>query len=219
VDTVVVEVEDIGTQWEMVTENFEDSELPQWQRVGSHPPETREVDGEPVLRLMGDEKYTDGLLLSSPLALDQGITVEMEFRISLTRDVHQNFGFCIQDVDHGKSRLETGVLAYESGACVHYPAEEFQKMDPSQLSLITSPGPLKMVRVPDALPSDDWVHIALQVRADGDVSLVVDRERIASAPVTLQALPGKDWYLVVQGDAVGTELYVRNLSIWPGERY
>jgi hypothetical protein len=218
-DTVFVEVEDIGAQWEMVAESFQDPSLPQWLRVGSHPPEVQELAGEPVLRFLGDEKYTDGLLLSSPLSLDQGVTVEMEFRMSLTRDVHQNFGLCIQDVDLGRSRLETGVIASERAACVHYPALEFEKMNPVELALHTSPGALELVRVPDALPSDDWVQIALQIRADGDASLVVDRRRITSAPVTLQLLPGIEWYLVIKGDAVGTELYVRNLRVWPGERY
>jgi hypothetical protein len=203
----------------MVTEDFQDPSLPQWQRVGSHPPEVQELDGEPVLRFFGDEKYTDGLLLSSPISVDQGVTVEMEFRILLTRDVHQNFRFCIQDVDHARSRLEAGVIASERAACIHYPALEFQKMNPAELALTTSPGALDLVRVPGALPADDWVHIALQVRADGDVSLVVDRQRITSAPVALQTLPGKEWYLVLQGDALGTELYVRDLRIWPGERY
>jgi hypothetical protein len=218
-DTVIVEVEDIGVQWEMMTEDFEDPSLPQWLPIGSHPPEVDRSMGEPVLRFRGDEKYLDGLMLSSPLSLAHGVTIEMEFRLVVTRDVHQNFGFCIQDVDASRSNLETGVLAFGSGACVHYPAQEFQKLDPAQVAVITSPGPLKLARVPEALPSEDWVHIALQVRADGDVSLVVDRQRVASAPVTLQALPAKDWYLVIQGDALGTELYVRNLSIWPGERY
>ncbi|MGD2123481.1 MAG: AAA family ATPase [Gemmatimonadota bacterium] len=218
-DTVVVEVEDIGTQWETVTENFDDPVLPQWQRVGTSPPEARGLDGEPVLRFFGDEKYADGLLLSSPLSLDQGITIEMEFRISLTRDVHQNFGFCLQDIDRRRSDLETGALVFENGSCVHYPALEFQKLDPTELALGTHPGPLQMVRVPEDLPSDDWVHIALQVRADGYTSLVINRRRVGSAPVLLKSHEGKDWFLLLQGDAVGTELYVRNLSVWRGERY
>jgi hypothetical protein len=61
--------------------------------------------------------------------------------------------------------------------------------------------------------------MALQVRADGEATLVLDGQRVATNPVLLQTQPGQEWTLVLQGDAVMSEIFVRNLAVWPGERY
>ena len=84
---------------------------------------------------------------------------------------------------------------------------------------MTGPGRTRTLRIPGILPSEDWVHMALQVRADGEASLVLDRQPVGSSPATLRMDDAGPWFLLIQGDAVGTEIYVRNLAIWPGERY
>ncbi len=219
VDTLVVEVEDRGPQLEVFEDDFSKPGLPDWRELGSHPGVADTLDGNPVLRLQGDEKYADGLISVAEIELDWGITVEMEFRFELTRSVHQNFGFCLRDVDLEQSDLAAGTTAIRAQACVHYPARDLQKFDPSEVSISTTPGLVRDVRVPEVLPTGDWIHIALQVRVDGVATIVLNRERIASAPVTLQNLETGKFHLVIQGDAVGTEVFVRNLTVWPGERY
>lgn len=218
-DTVLVTVRDDGTQYAILRTDFAESDSALWTPVGSGPPEVARLDGETVLRIRGNEKYTDGLLFREPLSLARGITVEAEFMMHVTRPVHQNFGICLRDGDVARGNLDLGIFPFEKSACTLYPAQEMEKLDPSEISISTFPGRILNVRVPEALPSDGWVHLALQVRADGQTSLVVNRQRVAVAPVALDTRPSHQWVLLIQGDAIGTEIFVRNLAVWAGERY
>lgn len=82
-------------------------------------------------------------------------------------------------------------------------------MDPSEVSLSVLQGAGKRVRVPDALPTSDRAHLAIQVRADGECTLVVNRERVATSLILLPTIPREQWTLVIEGDAVGTEIFVK----------
>ena len=56
-----------------------------------------------------------------------------------------------------------------------------------------SPGVETRVNLPDALPTSGWTHMAIQIRADGEPSLVVNRERVATSPVLLETTPLQQW--------------------------
>jgi DNA-binding SARP family transcriptional activator len=220
VDTIVVEVEDVGPEWAVLSERFPTLDTTRWIPVGFPPAEVVTEDGEQVLHLKGDEKYTDGIVLRSPLSLSRGITIEMEFKMNVTRTVHQSFGFCIRDTNPEEVDREQGGFP-NSGAevCIRYPAQEFEKLDLTEASIWVTPGRKRRVRAPESFPPDDWTHLALQVRADGEATLVVNRQRLVSNPIRLHTPPESRWTLIVEGDAIGTDIYVRNLTIWLGERY
>ena len=218
-DTVIVKVTETEEPREIFRDSLTHIDTLDWRPIGDPLPRPVVLDGEPVLRLMGDEKYTDGLLLRTPIPLDKGVTVEFEFKLAVTEPVHQNLGLCLRDIDWGKSDLESGALYTTGEACIAYPAQEHAKMDPSEVAVVVAPGRELHVEVPDVLPSDDWVHMALQIRADGETSLVVNRQPVGVNPVDLQTDPRLEWHVILFGTVVGTELYMRNLTVWPGERY
>jgi hypothetical protein len=103
--------------------------------------------------------------------------------------------------------------------CFLYPAREFEKMNPSQVRLYVTPGSENLVEVPEALPTPGWTHVAIQVRADGEPSLVINRQRVATAPIRIRTTPRYQWSAVIDGDAVGTQPMVRNFGVWREVRY
>jgi hypothetical protein len=218
-DTVMVQVLETGDGGQVFQDDFATLDTMVWRTVGAPPPRPVEVDGSPALQLTGNEKYTDGLIRKQALSLDQGLTIEFEFKLEVTEEVHQNIMICLRDIDWDRSDLETGTFFLAGEACVRYPALEHQKMDPSEISVTVSPGRERYFRAPEALPNDGWVHLALQVRADGLTTGVVDRRRQGENPVALLTDPTIDWHLVLGGTVLGTELYIRNLIVWQGERY
>ena len=191
-----------------------------WLPYGNRPPIPDRFQGELVLRLMGTEKYHDGLLFRDPIPLDQGVTIEVEFQMELTRDVHQNVGLCLQDQDFDNEEIGTGAL-WGAGEeiCIRYPSREMEKLDPTEVSLLVTPGVEILAQAPESLPPKRWTHLAIQVRPDGECSLVVDRERVGTCPIRIPTTPVAQWTVKLDGDAVGTDLYVRSLNIWTEVRY
>ncbi len=221
-DTVVVIVADRGTEGTtaLLRERWERLDTALWTAFGSHPPVVRDFGGERVLQLLGDEKYSDGVIYKGPVPLNQGLTVELEFKMRVDRDVHQNLGLCLSDSDPRDLHLESGAIPGTGEVlCARYPAREFEKMDLSELYLQITPGVESRVRVPEALPTTGWTHLAIQVRADGECSLVVNRERVATSPILLPITPMNRWTVIVEGDAVETEVFIRDLNIWREVRY
>jgi len=219
-DTVWAEVEDSGSGGALLMERFADLDPTIWLPFGNQPPEVRSIEGESVLYLRGDERYADGSLHRGPISLDQGVTVEMEFRMNLNRDVHQWIALCLADVDLAEIPLEAGNLT-ETGeqACFMFPSREYEKMNPAEAALTVIPGTENRIRLPHLLPPSNWTHVALQLRADGQVTLVVDRQPVATNPIHIHTQPKHQWTVLVEGSAVGTEIFVRNLNIWRGIRY
>jgi hypothetical protein len=214
-----VEVEDQGSEFAVLRDDF--SELPEtrWARLGQPSLDLIDLDGGPALRLLGDEKYSDGIIYRTPLSLAQGITIEAEFRVEITNPIQQNFVLCLKDLDWEGTDLSVGIQAYDAEACVTYPAREFEKMDTTEFGVTVNPGRESVFRTRGPLTTDGWIHVALQVRADGLTSLVVNRQRVGVSPVALLVEDPEDWYLVLIGTTVGTEVYVRSLAAWQGERY
>jgi hypothetical protein len=159
-------------------------------------------------------------MLREPIPLDQGATIEIEFRMEVTRDVHQNLNLCLRDSNPAQFDLGTGAYREQGEMlCARYPSREFEKIDLSELSFSVTPGVESRVRVPDALPTSGWTHLAIQVRPDGECSLVVNRERVVTSPILLPTTPVNQWTMVIEGDAIGTEVFVRDLTIWKEVRY
>jgi len=221
-DTVVVIVEDKGMSGPTAhfRDRFETLDTTAWIPFGAHRPQTGVVGDDWVLHLRGDEKYSDGIILKDPIQLDQGVTVEYEFKMEVNRDVHQNVSLCLRDTDPFRLDRRQGTYG-PSGevVCFLYPSREFEKMDLSEVRLYVTPGAEDLVRLPGDLPSTEWTHVAIQVRADGEPSLVINRRRVATSPIRIEMQPRFQWSVVIDGDAVGTDLLVRNLSVWREVRY
>lgn len=218
-ETIQVVVEDTGEGGAYLREDFRKLNAEVWLPLGL-PPQVADEEGQPVLVMRGDEKYRDGLITRHPIPLDRGVTVEMEFRIALNRNLHQTLILCIQDTDLNSADLETGYLnVIGQEVCFRYPAQELEKMDPSEVSLVVTPQIQNLVNIEGGLPGERWVHVGLQIRADGEVSLILDRERVATSPVRIETHPRHGWHLSLEGTTVGTEAFVRHLTVWSEPRY
>ncbi len=214
-DTVLVEVMEQGSAGAFLREDFARIDTTVWLPIGNPQPAVIEFEGDSVLLLRGDDKYADGLISLDPIPLDQGVTVELEFRLHLTRTVHQSVYLCLKDIDPDLYRVEehAGSLSRED-VCFRYPRDEFQKLDPREGSFLIRSGLERPVRVPDVFPPEEWTHVAIQVRADGEVSLVVDREVVARSAVRIDTDPDNQWALMITGNAVEARPMIRNLTIW-----
>ena len=69
------------------------------------------------------------------------------------------------------------------------------------------------------LPSHGWVHLALQVRADGATAVFLDRQLAFSPEEPLTLGPGRRWRIDLHGASVDTDLWIRSLNLWRGERF
>jgi hypothetical protein len=219
-DTVVVVVEETGNSGALLRDRFESIDSTRWAPFGDPIPISDSLDGYPVLRLTGDEKYGEGLILRDPLPLEQGLTVEWELKLEPTREVHQNFQLCLRDFAADDEALELAVFrAVNQAVCFLYPAREFEKLDWAEGTMTLGLGAETLIRSQELLPPRDWVHMALQVRADGQLSFVLNRRVVAISSVHMRAQALHVWRLTLGGDAVDSEVFLRNLSIWPETRY
>lgn len=103
--------------------------------------------------------------------------------------------------------------------CFRYPAREFEKLDPTEISLRLQPGVESFFHLPETPSGRDWIHAGIQVRADGEVSLIINREKVAVSPIRIRTQPKAWWVLFLGAKAVETEVQVRNLTIWREPRY
>jgi DNA-binding SARP family transcriptional activator len=218
-DTLVVHVAGEQPRDARFHDDFVRVDPARWLGFGSHVPVPDQVDGEPVLRITGDANYQDGLLLREPLALERGTTVEFEFRLRPNAPVHQHVAACLLDIrnDYDPAVLQVTFPPRHQELCLVYPVDDLARFDPTALRFHQSFD--QTIRLPEILPTDGWVHVALQVSAGGEASLVVEREHVASHPVRLATEPKGAWHLVLFGRAVGVDVFIRNLSVWDGLRY
>ena len=201
-------------------EPFSDPALPEWTRYGNPIPSILRHGEEWVLSIGGDGRYQDGLFTKSTFSLNQGATLELEFRLPLGRTDRQRVEVCLWEdapgtIDPGgipTSPLNEFCFGYPSGEQLKF-REDLARVRSGPLS-----GNTEFSAAP-ALPSDDWVHIALQVRADGTTSVFLNR-RLATQPRTRVRLdPGGEWIIRLFGASVDTDLWIRNLTLWRGERF
>ena len=189
-----------------------------WIGVGDPLPVPGVVGGESVLVMRGDGLHRDGLLLREPLILDQGTTVELEFRMPVSTRLGQRFQLCLQDIplpDQAVQRVDYLGLPINAGTCLTYPDGRLG----AQALTFADGFAFQRVALPEGLSSDDWIHLGLQVRGDGQAMMVLDREVRAEGVVRLSSAPGSQWRISLTGEALGTELLVRQLRVWQGERY
>jgi hypothetical protein len=173
-----------------------------------------------VLSLNGDGRYPDGVYSRSSFSLAQGATLEFEFRLRLGRTDRQRLSVCLWE-DGQEARSPSGMpLMPLDRFCFGYPSDEQLKFREDLASVLSGPfAGRREFSVARFLPSDDWVHLALQVRADGATSVFLDRHLASSPTGRLDLAPGQEWRINLYGASVGTDLWIRNLTLWRGERF
>jgi hypothetical protein len=214
-DTVQVRVTDAGSGDALLRDRFASLDSARWLLTGWPTPVPVERDGEPVLLLRSDGLYSDGMVSRQGFALPRGGTLEVEFRMPVTRPASQSIGIGLLSLDRAP-QSEEDVRAASSGGEVAfgYPYGEGMKFRADRASLGN-----EVLDVSGTFPTDGWTHVALQVRADGAVSLYLNREHAADWPLRLNNGPGTRWYVRVEATVQGTEALLRNLVLYPGMRY
>ncbi|MGW8268060.1 MAG: Ig-like domain-containing protein, partial [Longimicrobiales bacterium] len=221
-DSVEVRVEDseFANEDVLFRADFSDPALPGWALYGDPLPFVVEEDGDWILSLNGDGRYQDGLVSRTTFSLSHGATLELEFRLRLWRTDRQRIAICLWEDRPGVTDPAGIPTPPLNQFCFHYPSAEQLKFR-EDLGRFVS-GPLSGDRefsVAPYLPSDDWVHVALQVRADGATSLFLDRQLAVKPSTRLRLVSEREWVIGLYGSSVDTDLRIRNLILWRGERY
>ncbi|NNM03456.1 MAG: AAA family ATPase [Gemmatimonadetes bacterium] len=220
-DTTLVVVEGGEPPGVQFHDQFDSLSFRDWLPVGYPRPYSAEATDGPELRLTGDDKYFDGLLSLFEVSLNLGVTIDLEFRLNLDREAHQKFAFCLDDGDPMSADQEVGTFsASGQSVCFLYPSRESDRMDPAEASFFVEPGPAEVrVRREELFPQEGWVQAAIQIRADGHASLILNHEVVATNPVRIDTHPKTRWTVRLDAEAVGTEVAVRNLVVWAEPRY
>ncbi len=219
-DTLQVAVRPGGPQAPLLADPLTRLDTARWAVVGEPEPEVVTSLAGPMLALRGDGRYWDGIMTRKPLVIGRGVTVEVEFRMDLTRRSQQRITIGLTDApDAGRLPVELHRPPQRGAIGVQYPAAELLKFDPTALQVYFRNGYQEYGRVPDRLPGDGWVHLALQVDASGAVEVFVDRESVLETDLRLPIDTAEAWYVDLAGAAVNTDLLVRNLVVWEGLRY
>jgi len=220
-DTLLVEVEPRQvTEGVVIRESFEALDSTRWQSLGESAPRVVEMGGGPALEFVGDGDRQDGLILGSPISLPRGGTVELEFLTEFTRTDGQHIRLVLGTAEprpEGDPSRWSG-WQWDRQLVVTYPeAGPGGRFNPQRISIEgTGWGYLD---VPEEVQEGEWTHLAVQVRADGEVSFYMNHRYLGTAPGRLPVVPGEEWRVALLGSAVDTRLFVRNLVVWGEPRY
>jgi hypothetical protein len=217
-DSVTIRVVGSG-RGPLLEESFEELDTAVWIPGGEPRPVADSVEGEPVLRLTGDGVWVDGVISKRSFELPRGGTVEMEFRLPLTRPDRQRVQLCLiqGEPPAGPARHDPVEWDFEVQVCMVRPAGELRTLRPSGVGFKAAIW--HELDFPDLFPTDDWVHFGLQLRPDGEVTFIVDRRPVWVDPILMDNAPGSRWRIMVIGASVDTEAFVRDLVLWEGPRY
>jgi hypothetical protein len=228
-DTVAVRVRSTPAAGAILFEERFDGPLDtaRWRTFGAPKPRTvRAPDGDTVLFLNGDGAWADGMMSRETFTLSQGATLEVQFRYrgGIHRTDRQAATFCLMRYD-AKSAAASETpdqlidASVRSGICFSYPSAELSRFDPTAGSLIHMASRTTSGVRSAAFPPDDWVPIALQVLADGRVTLFVNRQQVAESRLKLEGVTYDDWRIDIQGHSVDTRLEVRNVTLWRDRQF
>ena len=223
-DSVAITVREAseGPREVLFRETFEDASLPKWIVSDSAFPAPLVVvrEGENVLSLQGDGRYRDPMHTAQEFSLQQGATLELEFRLPLNRDDKERVIACLKGQGTSTEAEPSGASFYEREFCVLYPSAELSKRRTDLLQVTGGEGhfPYEVSASP-SLPSREWVHLAMQVRPDGFYTVLVNRNEVWRFQNPFGAYTGVGWRIELAGASVDTELLIRNLTLWRGERF
>jgi hypothetical protein len=204
----------------LLQDDFASLRTERWIAYGSPPAEAVRRGDTTAVALRGDGVYHDGMLSRIPFALRGGVTLEAEFRLPLAGNRGQRVQICVMDTGPDLAEWDDVQFlpAPREAACFTYPNDELMRLEPDEAE-VSAAGWRRVVRLPADLPSDDWVHVTVQVRGDGMPFFFVNRRLVGAGPLRLTNLDSPTWHVNLGGKSVGTELLVRRLVVWRGARF
>ena len=219
-DSVQVEVRATDRPDVLLREDFATLDSARWIAFGTPPALAVRRGDTTALSLPGDGIAHDGVLSRKPLSLRGGATLEAEFRLPLRGSRPQRVQLCLVDAGPELGSWEEDRFAPDvrEEACFTWPADEPDRMRPEEAE-VAAAGWRRAVRLPGALPSDDWVRVGVQVRGDGMPFFYLNGRLVAAGPLRLTGLDRPAWHVNLAGTSVGTELLVRRLVVWRGARF
>lgn len=220
-DTVTVTVPQGNQPDALFGENFS-GDLSRWRSHGVPAPQLVRENSRQVLALEGNGRYDDGLLSPDTLDLRWGATVELDFEFPLMRVDRQRIGICLEHAEGDPPSERDEDFGHRPGQslCLQYPAGEFERFDPLEARVrYQHTGLAEFVGLPEDFSSSTWTHLALQVRPDGVVSVVANRQFVRQVGLRVGVDTDALWRVRLYGASVDTHLYVRNLTVWRGLRY
>lgn len=220
-DTVLVRVTGNGESTPHIAEDFRTLDPERWIRVGLPNVTPTVQDGRAALQLVGDGRYMDGIIARKPWVSKRGMTVEFELRMPLTSRERQSFDFGLvaaeppADTEAAHTYSQWSV---DYDLHLGYPAYKLQKWSDRTLRFFSRAGEDRVVEIPADVDFSQWVHVAIQVRADGMASLWLDRRKVAEIPMPLDFLD-RPLRPVILAGTVGTEGFIRDFAWWTEARY
>ena len=114
----------------------------------------------------------------------------------------------------------TAAVAMVDGEVVGTVPFQFRdlRVRPDAVGLSGSNGALGPAPIDTLLGVDRWNRMSLQIRADGQLSAVVDDSVVAVHPVPLVNDSTVRWRISVVGHAVDNRLLLRDVTLWREER-
>lgn len=205
----------------LLQDAFADLDSLVWRQVGQPPARPVQRDGQSVLLLDGDALYWDGIITAQAWQFPRGLTAEVEFQLPLSRNDKQWFFLCLAEVSLPMSgSFERRDLPMRQEACFRYPSGSLSTFDPAKGTLEVAPGfPRMDMDLSPHLPTDNWTHAALQMRADGTLTLLVNRTPVATSPLRMRNGPDTEWRVMLLGSSWETEALVRDFTLWEEPRY
>lgn len=194
-----------------------------WTVFGNPTVTAGSQSGEPYLEVSADGSGLDGIASTEAWPLPLGATLELEFELPLGgRRDRQSVRLCLyRAVDAAGAPI--GPLPVDLAAagyvCALYPTGEHGWWDPTTVAFGSSRMSLGNVSLADRQVPDGWTHLAIQVRPDGEGSLVVDRRVVFRHAGIMPAIARGPWRLALFARTVDTRLRVRNVVLREGIRY
>jgi hypothetical protein len=214
-------VTDTESRGLLLSDSFSKLDERRWVLLGSPKPvPSTDEAGRAVLDMRGDGREEDGILSRKETSLPRGGTVEIRFRLPLTdRMDRQSITLCLVQADRGEPEEILTAWAIRSRWCSRWPARELTDFDPAMVTLSGTAGGLGPVDAGEYLNPDGWNRFALQLRADGIVSLFINDAFVVSHPEPLNNAPGSKWRVLILDRAADTHVYLRDVALWDEARY
>jgi DNA-binding SARP family transcriptional activator len=205
----------------LLADRFVTFDTTKWAVLGDPSPAAVSLTDGPALDMRGDGVGADGIRSRTGFDLTKGATLELEFRLPLTRRDRQSIGVCLEETS---GEEEAGTAATHAPirptdrVCFEHPRGELAAFDSTTYSFFGLV-PAGRISRPDLFPSNDWRHLAIVLAPDGRATLFIDRKHIADLPLPLSMHPGDRWHVLIVDRAADTRAMIRNLLLWQGMRY
>jgi hypothetical protein len=219
-DTLELEVMSEVSESDVVQRDaLESLDTAAWRTFGEPSPYVLDTPEGRVLFLNGDGQNADGIISRVALDLSRGITAEVAFRLPITRIDRQDFSLALLRSDGSHDSIDlVDVYRARGYLSVAWPLDELERRDTASLSMnvggVSFTGP-----VGAGFRPGEWNRLAIQVRADGEVSAWINGEHVVTSPLLADVSGLPDWRVALLGRSVDTQLWVRDLIVWLGLRY